>query len=165
MNVWFCDVNSFPAGDSHIKYYFDNETTPRVDMPINKFFGGAAAPFGLALFVHGSHQAFCDPILSIPVSYSSEGDDQVDLNRYCNPYPAACYQYTYLAYPKDADVQTWTGPRENSAVVRKQWTNMGVDPRERHGKPFRHQNGRNQEWRNGQRAESDRTGLGRRSED
>ena len=40
-NIWFTSIQEF----SRIRFYFDGEATPRIDMDVGQFFSGTAAPF------------------------------------------------------------------------------------------------------------------------
>ncbi|MEO6002005.1 MAG: DUF2961 domain-containing protein [Opitutus sp.] len=42
INLWLTRLG---AGTSRIRYYFDDEATPRIDLPVDDFFGGTHAPF------------------------------------------------------------------------------------------------------------------------
>ncbi|HTV39739.1 MAG TPA: DUF2961 domain-containing protein [Candidatus Sulfotelmatobacter sp.] len=127
INVWSRGRKK-AAGLSHIKYYFDNESRPRVDMTIDDLFGGKEAPFTEPF-------AFLDPrprfgILYYPFVFKKHlkvttTDDFSKL-----PDPNGCwYQYTYLTYADTNGVSTWAGPEDDSLVVRNQWTHLGLDPK------------------------------------
>jgi D-arabinan exo alpha-(1,3)/(1,5)-arabinofuranosidase (non-reducing end) len=127
INVWSRGRKK-AAGLSHIKYYFDNESKPRVDMTIDDFFGGKKAPFTEPF-------AFLDPrprfgILYYPFVFKKHlkittTDDFSKL-----PDTNGCwYQYTYLTYADTNGVTTWAGPKEDSPAVRSQWAHLGLDPK------------------------------------
>lgn len=127
INVWSRGRKK-EAGQSHIKYHFDDEAKPRVDATIDDLFSGKIAPFTEPL-------AFLDPrqrfgILYYPFAFKKRlkvttTDDFTKL-----PDPNACwYQYTYLTYPDSNAVTTWAGPEQDSPTVRSQWTNLGTDPK------------------------------------
>lgn len=127
INVWSRGRKK-QAGLSHIKYYFDNESRPRVDMTIDDLFGGKESPFTEPF-------SFLDPrprfgILYYPFVFQKHlkvttTDDFSKL-----PDPNGCwYQYTYLTYPETNGVTTWPGPGEDSPTVRSQWTHLGNDPK------------------------------------
>ena len=127
INVWSRGRKK-PAGQSHIKYYFDDEPKPRVDATIDDLFGGKVAPFSEPF-------AFLDPrprfgILYYPFAFKKHlkvttTDDFTPL-----PDPNGCwYQYTYLTYAGSHAVTTWAGPEQDSPTVRSQWTNLGSDPK------------------------------------
>jgi hypothetical protein len=127
INVWSRGRKK-PAGQSHIKYYFDDEPKPRVDATIDDLFGGKVAPFTEPF-------AFLDPlprfgILYYPFAFKKRlkvttTDDFTKL-----PDPNACwYQYTYLTYSDSNAVTTWAGPEQDNPTVRSQWTHLGSDPK------------------------------------
>jgi hypothetical protein len=127
INVWSRGRKK-AAGLSHIKYYFDDEPRPRVDMTIDDLFGGKAAPFTEPF-------TFLDPRPRFGISYYpfvfkkrlkvTTTDDFSKL-----PDPNACwYQYTYLTFAETNGVNSWAGPQEDSPVARNQWTHLGLDPK------------------------------------
>lgn len=126
-NVWWMGAR-ISAGQAHIRYYFDNETTPRVDLPVDQLFGGHIPPFTAPF-------AFLDPkwrfgILYYPFAFKKrlKITTTVDLSPGGNS-DGSWYQYTYLTYPDAAGVTSWTRPQEDSPTVREQWTHLGADPK------------------------------------
>lgn len=127
INVWSRGRKK-AAGQSHIKYYFDDDPKPRVDATIDDLFSGKIAPFTEPF-------AFLDPrerfgILYYPFTFKKHlkvttTDDFSKL-----PDTNACwYQYTYLTYAGSNALTTWAGPQQDSPTVRSQWTNLGADPK------------------------------------
>jgi D-arabinan exo alpha-(1,3)/(1,5)-arabinofuranosidase (non-reducing end) len=127
INVWSRGRKKM-AGLAHIKYYFDNESKPRVDMTIDDLFGGKKAPFTKPF-------AFLDPRLRfgnlyypfvfkkhLTVTTTSDFSKLFDTN-------GCWYQYTYLTYADTNGVASWAGPKEDSPEVRSQWTHLGLDPK------------------------------------
>jgi hypothetical protein len=128
INVWSRGRQK-EAGKSHIKYYFDDELKPRLDLSIDDLFGGKIAPF-TEPFV------FLDPRLRFGILYYPfpfkrrlKVTTTDNLTRLADPYTTAWYQYTYLTYPDPNVVTTWAGPEQDSPVVRSQWSNLGLDPK------------------------------------
>jgi Protein of unknown function (DUF2961) len=127
INVWSRGRKK-GAGDAHIKYYFDDESKPRVDSSIDDLFGGKVAPFTTPF-------AFLDPrprfgILYYPFSFQKHLKVTTTGDFSKLPDPNSCwYQYTYLTYPNTNGVTTWAGPGQDSPVVRNQWTHLGADPK------------------------------------
>ena len=128
INVWSRGRQKL-AGQSHIKYYFDDEPKPRVDMTIDDLFGGKAAPFTEPF-------AFLDPrprfgILYYPFPFKKhlKVTTTDDYTKLANPYTSSWYQYTYLTYADTNSATTWSGPAQDSATVRSQWNNLGADPK------------------------------------
>jgi hypothetical protein len=127
INVWSRGRKK-AAGLSHIKYYFDDEPKPRVDMTIDDLFGGKEAPFTDPF-------TFLDPrprfgILYYPFAFKKRLKVTTTGDFSILPDTNGCwYQYTYLTYADSNAVTTWAGPREDSPVVRSQWTHLGLDPK------------------------------------
>ena len=128
INVWSRGRQK-AAGLSHIKYYFDDEPTPRVDATIDDLFGGKFAPITDPL-------AFLDPrprfgILYYPFTFNKrlKVTTTDDFTKLADPYTSSWYQYTYLTYPQTNAVTTWAGTNEDSTTVRAQWNNLGSDPK------------------------------------
>jgi len=127
INVWSRGRKK-QAGQAHIKYYFDDESKPRVDATIDDLFGGKLAPFTEPF-------AFLDPrprfgILYYPFAFKKHLKVTTTGDFSLLPDPNGCwYQYTYLTYPNTNGVTTWAGPELDSATVRNQWTNLGSDPK------------------------------------
>ncbi len=127
INVWSRGRKK-QAGLSHIKYYFDDESKPRVDMTIDDLFGGKKAPFTDPF-------AFLDPrprfgILYYPFVFKKHLTVTTtdDFSKLPDPN-GNWYQYTYLTYAETNGVTTWAGPQEDSPTVRSQWTHLGQDPK------------------------------------
>ena len=127
-NVWWMG-GRISAGQAHIRYYFDNETTPRVDLPVDQLFGGHIPPFTAPF-------AFLDPkwrfgILYYPFAFKTRLKITTtrDLSGPSGNDDGSWYQYTYLTYPDAAGVTSWAGPKEDSPAVREQWNHPGTDPK------------------------------------
>lgn len=127
INVWSRGRKK-GAGDAHIKYYFDDESKPRVDFSIDDLFGGKEPPFTDPF-------AFLDPrprfgILYYPFTFKKrlKVTTTDDFSKLPDPN-SNWYQYTYLTYAETNGVTTWTGPSQDSAVVRDQWNHLGLDPK------------------------------------
>lgn len=140
INMWF--AGGVPmADDVHIKYYFDNEVAARLDVPIGDLFDSDCLfPFNdpLCFMDTEGYAGLPGPrfaILYYPFAFKkrlkislTESFDQ--FTPY--PYPAAWYQYTYLTYPNDEGVNTWSAePQlEEANIARDQWNNVGDDPKD-----------------------------------
>ena len=126
MNVWW-GSNFYPSS-TRIKYYFDDETTPRHDMTFNQFFGygkSYTAPFNEPLVYFGNNNMFAINYYPFPFKKRLK----ITMTALSGEANAVWFQYTYLKYPTDAEVQTWTGTSEDSQTVRNQWNNLGTDPK------------------------------------
>jgi len=191
------------AGESRIRYYFDGETKPRIDLSVDEFFGGMRAPFdkpfsftgsfddrefkdlmleSMAKDLSGTDREFYSKLISGELSESKFeillkrspllrariGDlSLADLTRrilhgkafavqyYPLPFakrlkitfvPSAAYkeyiaslkgelygtswyQFTYLLYPPDAHVSSWSKDEPSSDAVRAAWSHVGEDPK------------------------------------
>ncbi|MBP9873263.1 MAG: DUF2961 domain-containing protein [Haliscomenobacter sp.] len=138
MNAWF-DRSGIPNGwlpvgeltqpraDANIRYYFDDEKEPRIDMHLKDFFGGKIAPFdgplcfidSLNLFAISYYPFPFQKRLKITMRPNSESFEQMDTK---------WYQYTHLIYPADYQITTWQGPQTPSKAVRDQWQKTGENP-------------------------------------
>ena len=114
-----------PAGKSHIKYYFDDESKPRVDLTIDDLFGGKVAPFTEPF-------AFLDPrprfgILYYPFAFKKhlKVTTTDDFTKLADPN-TCWYQYTYLTYADTNAVTTWAGPEQDSPTVRSSMDAFGT---------------------------------------
>ncbi|GAA4305335.1 hypothetical protein GCM10023143_10540 [Compostibacter hankyongensis] len=135
-NIWWIGRFKDP-GKTHIKYYFDDESSPRIDVPINDFFGGKISPFTAPFSFLDSSFRFGNLYYPLPFRKRLKITTTYDLNRLSKDgsfYPASWYQYTYLTYAKDTDVQSWskTSAKAPDEVIR-QWENTGADPKSEDG--------------------------------
>ena len=128
INVWWRGRHK-QAGKAHIKYYFDDEPKPRLDLTIDDLFGGKIAPFTEPFVFLDSIPRFGILYYPFPFKKRLKITTTEDLTRLADPYRAAWYQYTYLTYPDAASLTTWDGPAEDSPLVRSQWTHLGLDPK------------------------------------
>ena len=129
MNLWllndgglFSDPN---AGKSVIKYYFDDEKTPRINMTVDQFFGGHTAPFTAPYCYLDGMSRFA--ILYYPFAFRKRLKITVNVMKEIKD--ATWYQYTYLTYPQGTVVESWKDKSQDNILVRKQWTNHGTDPK------------------------------------
>ena len=122
-----------------IKYYFDNETIPRLNKTLNEFWGYHQVytfPFTQPLMyfddlpANPNHPNAFDRMGVCYYPFPFQQRLKVTLSGPVDKFQAfGWYQYTYLKYPTAAEVQTWTGTSEDSLAVRNQWNNMGSDPK------------------------------------
>jgi len=135
-------MNCFMIGGDvegvRIKYYFDDEETPRIDLPLGSFFHhNLESPFtaplaymqtnldekpGQARFSIMYYPFMFQKRLKVTMSPSIERIYQ-------------WYQYTHLIYPADAVVPSWSGAanKEEEELVRLMWQNCGSDPKSTKG--------------------------------
>ena len=135
MNV-FSKYTPFPSEKVRIRYYFDDEAKPRIDMTFAEFFGKGDkyhAPFTppLAYFdnVKWANGPGAYAILYYPFTFQK----RLKITAY-HPagmkfYPATWFQYTYLKYPPGTPVETWKGKEVDSPAVRAQFEHRGEDPK------------------------------------
>ena len=143
-NVWHLDAWRTHSFDNvRIKYYFDDETTPRLNMLVNDFFGKGqnyVAPFTQPLVFYnylpngccGGTDSFANSYYPFPfqkrLKITLFNAPTSDPSFPCGDW----FQYTYQRYPTATEVQTWT-PGADSTIVRNQWNNLGVDPKDATG--------------------------------
>ena len=145
MNIWQQQPGIDPSV-IRIKYYFDDDPTPRVNLTINEFWG--------------YHQVYTAPFTQ-PLTYFDDlpknpdhpnAFDRMGVCYYPFPFKKRLkvtlagpsdklqnfgwYQYTYLKYATGTDVETWTGTGVDSPTVRNQWNNLGIDPKSTTGNVF-----------------------------
>ena len=148
MNIWKegfpgpgWDAGNFPsAGLSRIKFYFDDETTPRIDKTFDDFFGGIGpdnADNQLTFkdantaVVHGPNRfavqysplPFARRLLVAVVPFP--GTDWTNRAH-------TWHQSTGLIYPQDQLVESYTTGANHTAAqnfVLAQWANVGNDPK------------------------------------
>jgi regulation of enolase protein 1 (concanavalin A-like superfamily) len=127
--MWFAGDLGVENGTTWLKFYFDGETTPRINKSMKDIFAGNIAPFQYPLVRRA------DDLLG-PGTDSSGG-----WNLYL-PFPFAkslkittnkaggdmFYHVGYHTYSLDTAVTTWTGT-EDTTAVRNMWNNAGVDPK------------------------------------
>ncbi|HET9496169.1 MAG TPA: DUF2961 domain-containing protein [Chloroflexia bacterium] len=104
----------------NIRIYFDGESAPRVDLPVDQFFSGTRAPF-LAPLV-GNEMVSSGGFYSYyPFSFrESVRVEFTNMPRF--------YNITYHLYNTTDGVTTYTG-EEDLAAARNAWMNPSVDPK------------------------------------
>jgi hypothetical protein len=128
-NCWGRD-GSAEAGNFHLKYYFDDEPLARLNVKVNKLFGGALAPFDSPFGFHDPKHRFS--ILYYPFSFQKRLKVTTTLDgrqHLKQGFSGLWYQYTYLTYPNDSGIQSWAGRSQDSQKVREQWNQLGTDPK------------------------------------
>lgn len=130
MNIWHSSL----SGSARIKYYFDDESTPRLNMTLNAFFGYNqvyTAPFNPPLTHFDDRPAYHKDSNFAICYYPFPFQKRLKITIDRTTDAGACwFQYTYLRYPTASEVQTWAGTGEDSAIVRNQWNNLGSDPKD-----------------------------------
>ena len=145
MNLWQMGV--FPGDNASrtlegvkIRYYFDGETAPRIDMDVSVFFS-TNNPLGIfkpPLADDGGrdyrllyHPMFFKKHLKVALSEEpgGPGSDRVPWTGAANCHPqrrSHWYQYTYQLFLEDPGIQTWSAPPNLDRQVAL-WTNPGPD--------------------------------------
>jgi hypothetical protein len=135
LNIWNGDVSGV-----NIRFYFDDETTPRIDMDVTRFFS-EDNPLGifrkpLAHIAQGYrllyHPFFFAKRLKVTLSKEPIGpapgwDKLPWLGRY-DQHPARrnhWYQFTYHSFTENPGLSSWTQPAD-MAAVRAMWNPAGM---------------------------------------
>jgi hypothetical protein len=103
-----------------LRFYFNEETSPRLDLSIDEFFGGTVAPLEYPLvgpFSKSSHGCYC----YLPFPYTER------LKITLSGLPLF-YNMTYHRFDSPDGVSSWTGDEDHSAVL-DQWNAVGTDPK------------------------------------
>ena len=115
-NIWFTSITVF----TRLRFYFDGEPTPRIDMNVHDFFRGDRPPFLAPLVGNDAVSGggfFCD----LPISFARSCIVTTDAEPWY-------YHLLYHLYPPDTSIPTFTG-NEDSRVVREMWQRAGEDPK------------------------------------
>ena len=117
--VWF---TGFAASDQ-IRVYFDDETTPRIEMPLTQLFTGESAPF-IAPLVGGPLVSSGGFFSYVPLPFAKS------IRITVTPDTRLYFNIDYHTLAADAVVPTWTGAEDLSAA-RAMWAAAGTDPKAR----------------------------------
>jgi len=107
-----------------LRFYFDGETTPRINMPVSDFFSGTIHPF-LPPLVRSFWSSAGGYVSYVPIPFRRS------LKITISPYSEDqlfWFNITYHTYDNDDGVVTWTG-NENLQNVIALWNNAGQDPK------------------------------------
>lgn len=116
-----------PRAAASIRFYFDDEPAPRIDMHLSDFFAAKIPPFYGPLSFMDHMFIFANSYYSFPyakrlkISLRPNAESFVTMD-------SKWYQHTALAFPADTRVATWQGPDVESAAVRAQWAKSGENP-------------------------------------
>jgi hypothetical protein len=117
------DHDSFNGPDEYeqniIRFYYDNEESPRLEITIDEFFDGEDAPFEFPLvgrWEQSSHGCYC----YVPFPYA----ERLKITLSGKPY---FYNITYHRFDHGDDVVSWTGDEDQTSVM-EQWENVGEHP-------------------------------------
>ena len=134
------------AGQCRLRYYFDDEPEPRIDLTADQIFGGTCPPFD-APFAFAGDWGVVD--LGLPLPTPEHGTifgiqyhplpfaRRLKVTFVPSPAFAATmgtdvnswYQFTYLLYPVGTVVESWSGDEPAAAAVRAAWSRLGADPK------------------------------------
>jgi len=124
--IWFTAHRQELKDMGNIRFYFDNETTPRIDMRVVDFFSGIREPF---LFPLAGNDNIINNLNSIGGLYSyiplpfAKG-----LKISISGATPRFYHITYHLYDDNQGVVSFTG-RENYTQIKQIWANTGKDPK------------------------------------
>lgn len=125
------------ADQAHIRFRFEDEKEPRIDMTFAEFFGKGdkyPAPFTPPLayfdmigtpYTKGGGFA----ILYHPFSFQKRLRISAWHPEGLQAWDDTWYQFTYLKFPSSTPVATWAGRSTDSESWRAQWNNLGHDPK------------------------------------
>jgi hypothetical protein len=119
----------------NIRFYFDDEPTPRVDMPVKQFFKGETAPF-LAPLVNYYRRANGGNISYLPMPFyksvrATLAPATIPEGKYVGPrmFQVAVKRFTSKMEPFES-FQMYLNPQEAAELerVRQAWNNRGANP-------------------------------------
>lgn len=136
MNIWIDNGIGKKSESIRIKYYFDHDTVPRVDIPVKEFFNGRHAPFTDPFTLLDKHGFF--GMVYYPFCFKDHLkvtlSDTLIIRYINNNIEETCnwYQYDYLTYPMGTKIESWAPGKQDGyeKIVRKQWTHLGDDPKD-----------------------------------
>jgi hypothetical protein len=117
-NIWATRTTDTDFGT--LKFYFDGETNPRINMTFDNLFSGTNAPFlsplvGTNLISSGGWYCY------LPIQFKKS------LKISCT-YQPRYWHMTYHLYDSDANLTSFTGTETSSDVI-TMWNNTGTDPK------------------------------------
>lgn len=129
--------------NAKIKYYFDDEPQPRLNVSMDDLFGARREPF-TSPFTFQDDGTFPIPprydinrgrfsIMYYPLTFKKRLKITFVPDKNWDFRGTTWYQNTYIAYAKDAPIESWNDQRLDSKEVRKQWANVGTDPKSTQG--------------------------------
>lgn len=125
-NLWFTSRQNgrSPLGFGRIKFYFDDETIPRIDMDADELFSGRNPPF-VPPFVFHAFQSTGGYVSYLPLPFAKRLKVTTE-NR------VGFYNAYYHTYTPDTVIESWSGDEDTSAL-QKLWTRPGEPPEELSG--------------------------------
>lgn len=138
MNAWY-DRSKIPNGwlawgepnqpraNANIRYYFDDEKEPRINMHLSDFFSTKVAPFSPPLAFVDSGYLFAN--LYYPFTFQKRLKVSLRPNaKSFEEMDTKWYQYTSLSFPADYKINTWQKEKVDASPVVQQWQNTGANP-------------------------------------
>lgn len=112
--IWMTGTSLDNTG--RILFYFDDESTPRIDATIGEFFSGSTSPFlsPLAGTISYTKNSF------VPILFKN----RLKIVMTKQPY---FYHFTYHKYDSSVNIEDYTGT-EDYSKVRSMWNNKGNHP-------------------------------------
>jgi len=129
--------------NARIKYYFDDETQARLNVSMDDLFGARREPFTSPLTFQDDGSFPIPPkydinrgrfsIMYYPLTFKKRLKITFVPDKNWDFRSTTWYQNTMIAYPKDFDIESWNDPKLDNRQVRKQWKNIGTDPKNTQG--------------------------------
>lgn len=118
--MWFTSRVSgwSPLAWGRLRFYFDDEPEPRLDVDANEFFAGRVRPFAEP-FVFGPFQSTGGHVSYVPLPFARRL--KITTERL-----AGFYNIYYHTYASDQDVVTWSG-HDDVDGIRSLWHRAGRD--------------------------------------
>jgi hypothetical protein len=120
--LWFTSrENGWAAlGWGRIRFYFDDETTPRLDLDADELFSGRHAPF-VAPFVFDRYASTGGYVSYVPLLFARR-------LKITTEHRVGFYNVYYQTFAPDRAVTSWTG-REDGTRAAAVWNSPGRDPK------------------------------------
>ncbi|MEN8157164.1 MAG: DUF2961 domain-containing protein [Bacteroidota bacterium] len=129
--IWLTGFDGRDANDwtQRIKFYFDGETTPRIDERVVDFFDKSNRPaYYYPNLIAGYWESSMGSISYIPFPFESEIIITTNADDYAPDATNYFNNVQYEIYPEDADITTWNG-YNGLTVENNILANKGSDPR------------------------------------
>lgn len=124
--IWLTYSSSSMIETNLLRFYFDNEVSPRFESSIDDLFAATNAPFVYPL-TGREYQSSHGYYSYVPLPYRERLKITMsDTNR---PF---YYNMTYHKFDSTNGIASWTGT-EDSSLVLSQWNNVGSDPKPTNG--------------------------------
>jgi hypothetical protein len=122
--MWFTSrVSGFsPLELGRIRFYFDDESKPRIDMDVDELFSGRKAPF-IPPFAYNRFTSSGGHVCLMPFPFAKRLKITTETR-------AGFYNVYYHTYSPDRRVESWTG-NEDASNVERMWKQVGQDPKPR----------------------------------